>query len=117
MNLKAKIFYLTGSRGGILKTAVATSRGQNVIAVMQIYGVCYFFFFIFRLLLFWSQTHSVPGHLVLHNWSRRTNSPGSFSPRDNWSPWTNGPQTFGLHRQMVPKKIGPQGLLVPKIYQ
>jgi hypothetical protein len=50
-----------------------------------------------RLLLIWSRTHSVPGHLVPHNWSPRTNSPGSFGP----------------HAQMVPKTIGPQEQTVP----
>ena len=67
-----------------------------------------------RLLLIWSRTHSVPGHLVPLNWSPRTNSPGSFGPRDNWSPWTIGPQTFGPHGQMVPRTIGPPGQMVPK---
>ena len=51
-----------------------------------------------RLLLIWSRTHSVPRHLVPHNWSPRTNSPDSFGP----------------HGQMVPKTIGPPGQLVPK---
>ena len=51
-----------------------------------------------RLLLIWSRTHSVPGHLVPHIWSPRTNSPGSFGPPG----------------QMVPKTIGPLGQLVPK---
>ena len=51
-----------------------------------------------RLLLIWSRTHSVPGHLVPHNWSPRTNSPSSIGP----------------HGQMVPKTIGPPGQLVPK---
>ena len=67
-----------------------------------------------RLLLNWSWTHSVPEHLVSHNRSPRTNSPGSFGPQDNWSPWTIGPQKFGPHGQMVPKTIGPPGQLVPK---
>ena len=50
-----------------------------------------------RLLLIWSRTHSVPGHLVPHNWSPRTNSPDPFGP----------------HGQMVPKTIGPQEQTVP----
>jgi hypothetical protein len=76
-----------------------------------------------RLLLIWSRTHSVPGHLVPHNWSPRTNSPGSFGPHAQWSPiqlvpknkqsrliwspWTNGPQD-----NWSPWTIGPQNVLV-----
>ena len=51
----------------------------------------------YRLLLIWSRTHSVPGHLVPHYWSPRTNSHGPFGP----------------HEQMVPKTIGPKEQTVP----
>ena len=63
----------------------------------------------FGLHLIWSRTHSVPGHLVPHNWSPKTNSPGSFGPHGQMVPKTIGP-----HGQMVPKKIGPPGQTVPK---
>ena len=73
--------------------------------------------------LIWSRTHSVPGHLVPHNWSPWANSPGSFGPHGKWSPrqfvhknkqyrliwspWTNGPQDNWSRWT-----IGPKNLLV-----
>ena len=61
-------------------------------------------------------THLVPGHLVPHNWSPRTNSPGSFGPRDNWSPRTIGPQTFGPQDKWTPGQLVPLDKWSPNIW-
>ena len=56
-----------------------------------------FLFFKLESCNFLSRTRSVPGHLVPHN----------------WSPRTNGPVSFGTNGQMVPKPIGPHAQTVP----
>ena len=64
----------------------------------------------------WSQTHMVPGHLVLHNWSPINWFFWTNGPQPILSPWTNDPPKFGPPGQMVPNQFGPPGQMVPRIF-
>ena len=69
-----------------------------------------------RLWHIWSQTHTVHGHLVPHNWSPIDWSLWTNGPQPILSPWSYGPQKFGPHGQMVRNQFGSPGQMVPKIF-